>query len=609
MRPRSVPLRRSLIVRLLAASILVAVCSIVATAWLAVKTTTGAIRQEQGSSLAVDASVYDKLIEYGATHSSWDGVGPTVEVLGRRTGSRITLMTEARLAVADSGPGPSLATASPSATVDPLRLDTALAKASGIDPRAVGPYKLRDAEKAELRKRADRALTCLRDDYGLAAEVVDQPSGRPTIKLFDPGIKIGRAYTCGATELDTHTTGTERKLLDQLGILVGRCLGLADDPGKQRGPFVQDIVITPGYVLFGLGAKASGYDDGKAAECLTEARRTQMKSFVAPPALLFVTKPDTGRESAPFTLSRGNTIRIAGVTGLVLLVTILITVVVGLRLVRPLRDLTEAAQQPADLRNKMPRSSHDEIGYLAQVLNDQSDRRIQLEQQRKAMVNDVAHELRTPLTNIRTSLEAAQDGVTPVDSQLIELLHEEALLLQHVIDDLRDLAAADAGQLRVHRERVYANDLLAQVVEAHRGAAEAAGVHLSATTVADPEVVVDPARLRQLVGNLISNAVRHTPRGGRVTVTSRLDADHHVLLIDVADTGVGIAPDDLPKVFDRFWRADASRARSTGGSGLGLAIARKLAEAHAGGIGVTSSLGSGTVFTVSIPASTGPGHS
>jgi two-component system sensor histidine kinase BaeS len=371
---------------------------------------------------------------------------------------------------------------------------------------------------------------------------------------------------------------------------------------------VQDIIITPGYVLSGLGKKAPGYDDSKVPECLTEARRTQLKSFVAPPALLFVTKPDTGREPGPFTLSRGNTIRIAGVTGLVLLVTILITVVVGLRLVRPLRDLTEAAQQSADLRNKIPIASHDEIGYLAQALNDQSERRAQLEQQRNAMVNDVAHELRTPLTNIRTSLEAAQDGVTPVDSQLIELLHEEALLLQHIIEDLRDLAAADAGQLRVHPERVYANDLLAQVVEAHRGAAETAGVQLSATTVADPEVVVDPVRLRQLVGNLVGNALRHTPRGGRVTITSRLDADHH-LLIDVADTGVGIAPDDLPKVFDRFWRADASRARSTGGSGLGLAIARKLAEAHAGGIGVTSSLGSGTVFTVSVPASTGPGHS
>jgi two-component system sensor histidine kinase BaeS len=172
--------------------------------------------------------------------------------------------------------------------------------------------------------------------------------------------------------------------------------------------------------------------------------------------------------------------------------------------------------------------------------------------------------------------------------------------LQHVIDDLRDLAAADAGSLRVHPEPIYVNDALEQVAEAHRGAADAAGVRLITESAADPEVAVDPVRLRQLVGNLVSNAVRHTPRGGVVTVRSRVDGGQ--LVVDVVDTGTGIAPADLPKVFDRFWRADGSRSRATGGSGLGLAIARKLAEAHGGDIAVANRPGSGAVFTVRLPA-------
>jgi two-component system sensor histidine kinase BaeS len=215
------------------------------------------------------------------------------------------------------------------------------------------------------------------------------------------------------------------------------------------------------------------------------------------------------------------------------------------------------------------------------------------------LVSDVAHELRTPLTNIRSWLEAAQDGLATADPQLFNLLLEEAVLLQHVIDDLRDLAAADAGSLRIHREPTPVGDLVAQVAESYRSAAETGRVRLRAEVDGDPQAAVDPVRLRQLVGNLLSNAIRHTPAGGTVTVSAAVDRD--ALLIAVRDTGVGIAPADLPRVFDRFWRADTSRSRATGGSGLGLAIARKLAEAHGGELTVASQLGVGTTFTVRLP--------
>ncbi|MEV5447963.1 HAMP domain-containing sensor histidine kinase, partial [Streptomyces sp. NPDC052644] len=333
--------------------------------------------------------------------------------------------------------------------------------------------------------------------------------------------------------------------------------------------------------------------------CLQQARTTQLRAYVAPPALLFVTDETQGGAEPVFNLSRANVVRIAQVTGAVLVATVLITVLVGRRLVRPLRALTDATRQPMDEPARVPVTTRDEIGMLATALNDLAARREQTEALRRSMVSDVAHELRTPLTNMRSWLEAAQDGLAQLDTQLLTLLLDEALLLQHIIDDLRDLAAADAGDLRIHREPYFVADLLEQVVEAHRGAAEAAGVRLGTSVGADLEMAVDGARLRQIVGNIVANAVRHTPAGGSVVVRLKVRDDQ--LAIAVSDTGTGIAPADQAKIFDRFWRADDSRTRSTGGSGLGLSIARKLAEAHGGTIGVESVLGRGSTFTVRLP--------
>jgi two-component system sensor histidine kinase BaeS len=240
-------------------------------------------------------------------------------------------------------------------------------------------------------------------------------------------------------------------------------------------------------------------------------------------------------------------------------------------------------------------SGSGEIGRLARALNESTARRDRAESQRRAMVSDVAHELRSPLSNIRSWLEAAQDDLTPTDSQLLELLHEETLLLQHVIEDLADLAAADAGTLRIHPEPTSVRDVLAQVLDSHHGTAHAAGVHLALQVQADPVLEADPVRLRQIVGNLVANGIRHTPPGGTVTIGARDST------ITVRDTGSGIADENLPKIFDRFWRADESRARATGGSGLGLAIVQQLTEAHGGTVAVESVVGQGTLFTVKLP--------
>jgi two-component system sensor histidine kinase BaeS len=222
------------------------------------------------------------------------------------------------------------------------------------------------------------------------------------------------------------------------------------------------------------------------------------------------------------------------------------------------------------------------------------------------MVSDIAHELRTPLNNIRGWLEAAEDGVARFDRSLSSSLLEEAMLLQHVIDDLQDLAEAEAGELEMHLEPVVVADLLEQVASAQRARSETADVLLATHVDGDLRTTVDPVRFRQVIGNLVSNAIRYSPPGETVTLSARRAGKH--LLIEVGDHGSGIGPDELPQVFNRFWRAEKSRNRQTGGSGLGLAIVRQLVQAHGGEVSVTSTPGVETVFTIHLPDQAQPAH-
>ncbi|SDS72549.1 two-component system, OmpR family, sensor histidine kinase BaeS [Actinoplanes derwentensis] len=588
------PWRHSLVIRLLAASVLIAIAAIAATAWLATRTATRAINQEQGRSLTGDKGVYDMLVAYAAGHPDWSEAPELVHQRAAELGRRITLMTEDREVIIDSGPGPSLRAARPSAVIDPLNLDLGLTGGTErIDERAVGPYLLPASERAELRDYARRMLNCLTRE-GVGARIMESPTGRPSVQVISPD-PDGARPRCGA-DLDVTATATERKALRTLGTMTSACLGGVNGGILMVSPQFSDYILSNAngdrtVVSVIPGGVSSETGTTRIRSCLEKSRRTQLQPYVAPPALLFVTDPDTGADRTTFTLSRGNTIRIVAVTGAVLLATILVTVLAGRRLVRPLRALAEAAGGSGPVIV----TGRDEIGHLARALNDSAERRDRAEAQRRAMVADVAHELRTPLTNIRGWLEAAQDDIAPTDAQLVALLHEEALLLQHVIEDLSDLAAVDAGTLRVHPEEIPVRDVVGQVVDIHVGTAHTAGVRLETVAVGDPVLFADPVRIRQVVGNLVSNAIRYTPPGGTVTVTVQEQA------ILVRDTGIGISAEHLPRVFDRFWRADESRSRTTGGSGLGLAITRKLVEAHGGAISVESTPGQGTLFTVRLP--------
>jgi len=607
-------LRGSLLFRLLAVSVVVSVLSVAATAYLAVRATTRAIEQEQVQAHAADAMVYDTLIGYAATHRDWTGAGDLVRSLAARTGQRIAVTDRTGAPLAESAAG--VLPDRPSATLDPLNVDGNLASAVSadrIDPRAVGPYRLNDAERARLHTIAADVVACLRnprdalaaavpqevlkrpadEQAPIGATIVDEPSGRP--RLQAPAADLNADTVCerDRKKLDTPT-GTEQRALTALADLVNACMT------RQRMPAV----------TLGLGGTWAVVQEARelAPEvrtayeaCASGARREQLSAYVAPAALLFVTAPGNPAPArVGLDLSPANRVRIVGVSALVLLVTIGVTVLVGLRLVRPLHALTAAAgrMRDGDAGARVRVAGRDEIARLGAAFNAMSEQRQRVEELRRAMVGDIAHEMRTPVTNIRGWLEAAEDGVVPLDAELVTSLLEEAALLQHVIADLQDLAAADAGELRLHPQEVEAAELLHALAEAFGAAAEAAGVALAVR--AEPVVVTaDPIRLRQAVGNLVTNAIRHTPPGGRVTIAGRTDAGF--LVIDVTDTGPGIPQEQRALVFERFWRAEKSRSRQTGGSGLGLSIVRKLAEAHGGTASLTSVPGAGATFTLRLP--------
>ncbi len=297
---------------------------------------------------------------------------------------------------------------------------------------------------------------------------------------------------------------------------------------------------------------------------------------------------------------------------------VLITVGLSRRILGPVETLTAAARrmEKGDLSQRVEVQSNDEIGELARAFNAMADGLTRLEDLRRSMVSDVAHELRTPLSNIRGYLEALQDGVVEPKREVIDSLYEEAMLLNRLVDDLQELALAEAGQLRLERQPVAPADLVNRAMEAARAQAAAGGITLQADLPADlPLVDVDPQRIGQVLGNLLTNALTHTPSGGEVVVSARRcpepcpepgrrvveGARESEVELIISDTGEGIPSEDLPFIFERFYRADKSRSRVTGGTGLGLAIARQLVEAHGGRIEVESQLGQGTVFTFTLP--------
>ena len=265
----------------------------------------------------------------------------------------------------------------------------------------------------------------------------------------------------------------------------------------------------------------------------------------------------------------------------------------------PLREITAAIRLMAggQLQQRVSIRSRDELGELAEAFNQMSADLAQSNQLRRQMTADIAHDLRTPLTVLTGYLEALRDGVLSPSTERFEVLHTEAQQLQRLVTDLRTLSLMDAGELDLNRQQVEPGSLLEQVAASYAHQAEAQGVTLRVQHDALPSLNVDRERLLQVLGNLVSNALRYTPQGGLVTLEAAPANGYTTLR--VTDTGDGINPEHLPHIFERFYRADSAREGES--SGLGLAIARSIVEAHGGSIQAASTPGAGTSFTISLP--------
>ncbi|MBK9714805.1 MAG: HAMP domain-containing protein [Kouleothrix sp.] len=294
---------------------------------------------------------------------------------------------------------------------------------------------------------------------------------------------------------------------------------------------------------------------------------------------------------------------LAGALGL------LLGVVIARGLAAPLSRLSAAARQIArgQLGERVPIAGAAEIADTARAFNEMADGLQQAEQLRQNMIADIAHELRTPLTVIQGNLRAILDGVYPLEQGEIATIYDETLLLSRLVGDLRELAQAEAGQLTLDLQPVEVAPLMQSTIAPFETAAAEQGVRLM-TDLPDelPPVLADPGRVRQVLHNLVANALRYTPAGSTITITAAEAGGHTAsaqgfVTFTVADTGQGIAAADLPHVFERFWRADRSRSRDQGGSGLGLAIAKQIVEAHGGQIGVASQPGAGSQFWLRLP--------
>jgi len=271
----------------------------------------------------------------------------------------------------------------------------------------------------------------------------------------------------------------------------------------------------------------------------------------------------------------------------------------------PMRRLSRAAQGIAagDLSQRVL-TSDDEVGQVARSFNAMAESLQRMEQQRQNMVADIAHELRTPLSVIQGNVEAMLDGVLPASPEELESIHQETILLNRLISDLRTLSLAEAGQLALDKQPLDMGEVVTRVAEKYRLRAEEQNVALSVQVAPNlPRVSADAGRIEQALVNLTENALRYgaSDAGGRVTLGARAMADGVEAWI--RDTGPGIAPEDLPHVFERFWRSEESRNRQTGGSGIGLALVKQLIEAHGGRVSVESTLGHGATFRVMLPAS------
>jgi len=269
---------------------------------------------------------------------------------------------------------------------------------------------------------------------------------------------------------------------------------------------------------------------------------------------------------------------------------------------RPIKELTKAthAVSEGDLTQQVSIRSKDELGELAKAFNKMSTELLRSVNARKQMTADIAHELRTPLSLILGHAEAVHDDVLSPTKENFEIVREEAMRLEHLVDDLRTLSLADAGELSINLQTIEPDRLLHEVASPYQYQAQKKNIKLD-LDIASPlhSLTVDPGRITQVLTNILDNAIRHTPENGKIILSAKQIGNQ--VEIAVQDSGPGLSLEDINRIFERFYRADSSRQREDGGSGLGLAIAKSIIQAHNGQVFAESELGKGLKITILLP--------
>lgn len=366
-------------------------------------------------------------------------------------------------------------------------------------------------------------------------------------------------------------------------------------PGGFGGPDFFALVDANGMIISGAGPL---HDNQTApADALKQGTPITVNGQVVGTALLAAPPPGLDPRERDY-LQSTNLGLLIGAVG-ASLVAVLIGLVLSRTFLQPLTELTDAitGMRHGDLNQQVQVRTRDELGALAQTFNEMSAEIHRANQLRKQMTADIAHDLRTPLLVISGYIEAIQDGTLKPTPERLAAMNKEATLLKRLIEDLRTLSLSDAGELKLVTERVAPRELLDQVRQSFEPIAgeQKIGLRIDAEDGL-PDIEIDRDRMVQVLGNLVSNALRYTPAGGKITLGARRSQGDVELA--VTDTGAGIAPDKLPNIFERFYHGDESRTQ--GESGLGLAIAKSIVDAHQGAIGAESKPGEGTAIRVTL---------
>jgi two-component system sensor histidine kinase BaeS len=532
-------------------TLVVAVVATGATAWLSLRLTAQQIERSQQEATRHESDIAETVRAYARRHGTWAGVSERVRQLAADNKQRIRLVNLDGQVTVDSD---NLARRAARPVVSPATL---------VNPR---PTLVLDANVA------DKIV------YGKMDGVILQE-----LAQYRRAVVYARCLTDVKQEPPPVTP-------DAYGI------PLPAEGGKSEFPdCTAQVNAAQQYAAQADSTAISACrSTSDHAGCFAQAFGERITEFAPEPLQLYLGAVD---DDAVSLLARPTLVS----AGAVLLLSLIGTALVARHMSRPLRSLTAASRRLADghLDTRVPSTGRDEVGELSRSFNRMAAALEGAEQAQRRLLAGVAHELRTPMSNVLGYLEALQDGVVPASRDLFGSLHEEVLLQRRILDDLQDLTLAEAGHLAYRRTNFDIAELLEVSRVAHLAVAEAGRVRLTAEAAGPLPVHGDQDRLRQVLGNLVTNALRYTDPGGAVLL--RAFPHQGRAVVEVRDTGCGIAPADLPFVFQRFWRADPARDRETGGSGLGLTIARQIVLDHGGAIEVTSVRGRGSTFRVTFP--------